>query len=799
MDPDINRIDETQIQGKHAVIKREIETTNYGLEESTIRRLFKEFTSLKSLISNLQNDVSIQATQSSGLNTRMNGVLSLVSHLESGSGSLTSIRDLQSMKTSLTEKICGLQRQIIDAETVMQNAISDNLKELKILYSNLDIQTRSEYSQMSSKVSTLAKCSDLKAIEEYLEGGIHDHDARIGALQRAMLHTEESLLEMKHHILLSTVLRVQSNSQRRLLKRSIFIWCRYVTWRESEIAASNARRKTICKIISTCWFRKKLLAFEKWRECANWQRRIEIKQKEIMICILRRIENQTHAVIRFGFHKWRRAVIADRIDFNPKASNSAQASYFSSEQYDMKESYSKRFDLTVLLDTFKNDRDGAIQILANEVSNIKSVDFGTIRQEMHSIRERILASCEDSLMSQICKIQETFCQHDEKLTKMIKSSTSEIPGLKADTIDLRNALNESVSRIHSIEDTHHDRLEVLFEAKEKAHDATIKLKKELSSAQLKIVKLESNESEMRCLLNELSSRISTLEACWEGHHSNVETELVEIKEHVRTISSRFHSCESNQSSMSHDLMDLRNDVIQSKIYSNEKFNEIDKTFSSYGVSEPKHDDIIKYGILHENISKEKNYVIPLNCIYDISDINLDVPSCIASFAHDYAAWIAYHSDHDSLKLTVVGKSADEAVDTEDETEERRLTLVNSFKKMLLSGLEKVNPDAGSARLEARSFYVSRVIDAVETALSKHNQVSIPASTRLGRVRSTVSTCVACDRPLSRKTARRHTTNEKTDDKEMKSISSRPKTLLVGDDAQKYILRGGFKFPVKNNS
>ena len=75
---------------------------------------------------------------------------------------------------------------------------------------------------------------------------------------------------------------------------------------------------------------------------------------------------------------------------------------------------------------------------------------------------------------------------------------------------------------------------------------------------------------------------------------------------------------------------------------------------------------------------------------------------------------------------------------------------NSFKADILNALDKELPDAGTTRLEARSCYVARIVDAINAALSKHDQVFIPASTRLGRVRALAPTCVACDRPLTTK-------------------------------------------------
>ncbi len=77
-------------------------------------------------------------------------------------------------------------------------------------------------------------------------------------------------------------------------------------------------------------------------------------------------------------------------------------------------------------------------------------------------------------------------------------------------------------------------------------------------------------------------------------------------------------------------------------------------------------------------------------------------------------------------------------------------------------MDKANPNAGTIRLEARSRYVARTIDAIEAALSKHDQVTVPATTRLGRVRASVPVCVACDRPLTTRGKKRGTELEKVE-------------------------------------
>jgi hypothetical protein len=72
---------------------------------------------------------------------------------------------------------------------------------------------------------------------------------------------------------------------------------------------------------------------------------------------------------------------------------------------------------------------------------------------------------------------------------------------------------------------------------------------------------------------------------------------------------------------------------------------------------------------------------------------------------------------------------------------------------LSSSLRDSTPNATSIRLEARNIYVARTMEAIETALSKYDQIAIPSTTRLGRVTQKMQTCVACDRPLSRRSGR----------------------------------------------
>jgi len=199
-----------------------------------------------------------------------------------------------------------------------------------------------------------------------------------------------------------------------------------------------------------------------------------------------------------------------------------------------------------------------------------------------------------------------------------------------------------------------------------------------------------------------------------------------------------------------------------------------------GMEKPSLERIVKVGHAYENLAKEKNYVMGIHVMAVMVSMStlpmkskaqktmleeeVDVPAEIAAFAHDYAAWIAYQSDHESLLRLIAGTNPDEQVYAEEDISARRRGLLEGVKSQLGEALEKVpcpgeydstcSPSRGSGlRWEARAIFLARIADAIDVALSKHDQILLPASTRLGRLRpstAAVTVCVACDRPMRRK-------------------------------------------------
>lgn len=796
-------MDSQESQGiieKPTIVMKTILNADESFHQMTIRNLSENVTALGTLLSNLRIDLGAQTVISTELESKLEGLLSAVSYLESGSGPLATTDDVTMFKSGITDSMNNIFRLITDMESKIHSKISNHMKEIEIKNSTLDNIVTSRQSHMLTQMSNLAKEVDLKAIEDRFNYDIQSHSARIQALQVCAKINEQLILEFKQRMSLSTFVRIASLRQRSLYRKAISMWTRHLESVDKIRLRCNTRKFMMRKIVIRCWYSKKVAALKKWRDYANWLKSIENRHEQALRILLKIIRNHMCGPLRDSFHIWRRRVIAsasfdqshhsDQAPTNPYIHDTAKYSKHSTE-------ISTSVHFCTLLQSFKDDKDGAIEVLANEIMNIRNIEFPKIIRDISETQAQIMAEVDASLKREMSDIKCMFLDFKDRILTRIDALYSDVMYTKSRADEAQNLIEFSMNKNDIIERTLHDRIQALLAINASIETESRKTKDELKECQQKISQIEFKEKNNQDMLRKLSEKISQIDSFkQEIHHDFIESSE-QNKEIISKLYTEMTSKELSHKKLLDDVSDLRNDVIQQKIKSNESFDELHKILHSYGISEPKFDEIIKYGALHENISKEKNYVIPINCIFEISSFDVDVPTIIAAFAHDYAEWIAYHSDQLSLKLTVVCRNANEAVDTEDETEERRQNLVARFKKKIYEELDNLHPGVGSNRLEARTFYISRVIDAIETALSKHNQVFIPGSTRLGRVRSTIATCVACDRPLSRKTTRRQADSQQSEEKETKIIN-RSKTIAVGDETQKYIMRSGFKFPLKKS-
>jgi hypothetical protein len=118
---------------------------------------------------------------------------------------------------------------------------------------------------------------------------------------------------------------------------------------------------------------------------------------------------------------------------------------------------------------------------------------------------------------------------------------------------------------------------------------------------------------------------------------------------------------------------------------------------------------------------------------------------IASMAQQLAILISSSVDHEAIKRSIT-RQGDGS--TEEAINELRTKLMNQTIQGMKRKLNESSPTPGPLQQEARTMFLNRMQQALQVAMSKHDQVVSMNSTRLGRIK--LPTCIACDRPMGTK-------------------------------------------------
>ena len=174
--------------------------------------------------------------------------------------------------------------------------------------------------------------------------------------------------------------------------------------------------------------------------------------------------------------------------------------------------------------------------------------------------------------------------------------------------------------------------------------------------------------------------------------------------------------------------------------------------------------------------------------YVVDEIPQDLRSQMTELCQDMSEFISSKADQDAIDRMIRG-SAEDVVYTDDEVDASRMAMLNNWMARVARNvavskqsvskvsakwlqslyygsipfhsiplfeltlyyiipLNSFNASLVQVRMEAREKILKKLSDAIDMALSKHDQVLITGHSRLGRVQ--LPTCLACDRPLANK-------------------------------------------------
>jgi predicted RNase H-like nuclease (RuvC/YqgF family) len=263
---------------------------------------------------------------------------------------------------------------------------------------------------------------------------------------------------------------------------------------------------------------------------------------------------------------------------------------------------------------------------------------------------------------------------ESKSNMAFQEISSQLPEIQSNTEELRNSLHGTINRVKVIEHTHQDRLENLFEGKEAMKEEILTLQTKLNNSYKIIHSLQYDSTRYQNTTNTLLQKMNKVESLLASHEQSTHRETNDIRAQLGNINDLLRSSDAQSCKLSNSLTETRNEVIQVKVASSLGLKEISDILNSHGIHQPQWNIVIEYGGIYERNAKENNYVSPINVISDGGEA-IDIPSTLASFAHDYAAWTAFTADHEDLKLVIIGKNPDTINALEVDIEERRTIVV----------------------------------------------------------------------------------------------------------------------------
>lgn len=703
----------------------------------------KEFRGIKAIVRQMQREHDRDLVGSMETDERVNALKTEVLGIHRELASAATLNHVSDLQKTISKQRDDLRTYISnfsrDFRLDIDQEMSSNLMGVKSWFKDLEEMVQRRQTKLDARMESLAKATDLWTLRsDFDTETIEVHD-RIDSVSDSLGKTAHTLKVWKERDAVTTFNTYHIKWKRRMLQDGVKRWVLCLKNEDDAHKLLLHKRKLMRKVIQRFQSGKKRKGLFKWVQHLKWHRQFE-QRREIALKVFDRwIQRSVSAPAVMAFRHWQRQVTLLKINNRFKEEGEA----------DEEES-----TLASALEALKNDATGISQVLAQEIQNVRYISLGKLRDDMRAMGQNLSQKI-DQLIAEAGDITKSMMENLERqFDERMQDFADELPVMKAELFELRNTLTGTRNRVKNIEESHGERIELLFEHKEALGERLHQLEARLRENDAKVKSLEREHFVSKRAIDSLEKKMSENEGAYERDKHALSDTISDFQQKLDDLRNNLTSNKSQCEQLDNTLAETRNDLERHCDESRHEFDALHTVINEPGIRKPPLDTMIKDCILYERVAKEKNFVISINSISNGSDV-VDIPQHIAAFAHDYAAWIAYQADHEALVRLIAGTNPEDMVYAEEDTGPRRKALIESLKLDFNVALEVAFSHPGALRLEARTIFRARLIDAVDLALSKHDQVLIPATTRLGRaVKASVPTCVACDRPLRSKTRKR---------------------------------------------
>ena len=768
---------------------------------------------IKSTVHRLQQDRDDSIMSSTELDGGISSLREDLFRMQQKLSSSASIEQMLTLQKSLAAQYGQAEEQLQELKTnvhdEVEQSINQKMLEVKACVTELEKQRQTKLEQ---RVASCAREYDVVVFREGIESDVASLVRKVSFLDETAKAQGKTLVALQQKNAIAVLHRHYTIWKNHALAAGLSRWRqvvkRQIQYKDGKESQKRILRKTLTSIMS----RRKRFGLERWFQYREWHRKVEQKKLTASKLICDRLGLYLTTPKVELFNRWRRLTIVDKMNCNRGrdvviGTNSEFAPSIQSVAV-ARHTETPRLDQNNIMGAFGRDLQGAMYALANEVESIKSHDIASLRQIWCTENKRLVSSMYTSLDEAIQKMDETANIFQATTKECVDSRTADLPALHSKLSELSDLVQCSKDSLKSVDDMHTNLIDALVVREHQLEERLHHVEERARTSFLQITSIMDDQARFNESIQYLSETIVNNEKRHDEERRYLEQALNHFGEELLNTKVTLGHTRVACDTLEKDLTEAKSELVHFQDNCQSENDMIHDHIHHPGLQKPALERIVNVGHANEAIAKEKNYVTGINvtatlrttttmtmkrCEEKVNKAeDVYIPSEIASFAQDFATWVAWKADHESLLRLIAGTNPEDQMYAEDDNASRRNDLCSELKSELGTLLEQASSssclsnDSASCtttarglgiRWEARAIFLARVADAINAALSKHDLIIHTASTRIGRVRPTSSTsatvCVACDRPMRLKTSRSSTpaTETKAVTQTMKDVSA----------------------------
>eukprot|EP00984_Skeletonema_dohrnii_P030492 scaffold22001_cov151-Skeletonema_dohrnii-CCMP3373.AAC.13 len=738
--------------------------TNDDTIES-IRVVSKSLQNVKADVKKLQQEHDLSISNSISIDERLEAVKVDMLELHQKISSSASVELLESVKRTIDTKYSRAEQNLEEFKSSfiiqINGQIDHDMTNLKTWFGDLEVLMKQRQTKLEKLVGSCAKEYNVAALQERIESDVAVLTRNASFLSDVVKAQGRAFVAWQKKMSISMLHKKYSELRMKSLKKGLQTW-RLVTAtlnksKRSKRSQTSLLKITIARIIS----RRKRCALDRWIRSNEQHRKVERRKLKASALIRDLLTARVAKSKSTAFNQWRRMVIMDKITTSPTPNS---------------------YCMGKIIVSFNDDLHGAAQVIAHEIHQIKTHELPSLRQEWTERSDKMSISIHANMNEAVRRVNDASKSSTEAIDKRVDGCVDDLAGVNVKLQEYSDRFKRNEDNVELLRETHKNELDKSYARQTKIEERLMLLEKHARTSDEQLSSLRNEHEQSKASITQLHEIISKNEERHEYERKTLQAvmnhfgdELLKAKVTLGHTQVRCEALEKECSKTKSEL-DIFRRAAQSE---NEQIHD---HIYHPGIKRPCLRRIIMVGNSYETLAKEKNYVTGINVTATMITSptsalhtdgggqqtrreEVDLPAEIAAFAHDYAWWISYQSDHESLSRMILGSGStqEDQVYAEDDMVSRQKSLIEEVKIELETELEhvtypgEVTSESSTRglglRWEARAIFLSRVVDAIHAALSKHDQILLPAPTRLGRVRplsANVQVCLACDRPMRRK-------------------------------------------------